>query len=76
MTKPDDTPLVKSNDNVFLFEDKFINYSARRPIEYEGEEIPVVIYWDVEEYLNPGVYRADIFADGYLIGNTTFSLKN
>lgn len=74
--KPDDTPLVKSNDNVFLFEGKFINYSARRPIEYEGEDIPVVIFWDIEEYLNPGTYRTEIFADGYMIGQSSFSLKN
>lgn len=74
--QPDETPLVKKNDNVFLFENKYINYSARRPIEYEGEEVNVVIYWDVEEYLHPGTYRADIFADGYIIGRTTFALKN
>lgn len=76
VVQPDETPLVKSNENVFLFENQYINYSARRPIEYEGEEIPVVIYWDIEEYLHPGNYRADIFADGYIIGSTTFSLKN
>jgi len=74
--QPDETPLVKKNDNIFLFENKYINYSARRPIEYEGEEINVVIYWDVEEFLHPGTYRADIFADGYIIGTTTFALKN
>lgn len=76
VVQPDETPLVKSNENVFLFENQYINYSARRPIEYEGEEIPVVIYWDIEEYLHPGNYRADIFADGYIIGSTTFILKN
>lgn len=76
VVQPDETPLVKSNENVFLFENQYINYSARRPIEYEGEETPVVIYWDIEEYLHPGNYRADIFADGYIIGSTTFSLKN
>jgi hypothetical protein len=74
--QPDETPLVKKNDNVFLFEDKYINYSARRPIDYEGEEIPVVIFWDIEEYLHPGTYRADIFADGFIIGSATFSLQN
>jgi hypothetical protein len=74
--QPDETPLVKSNENVFLFENQYINYSSRRPIEYEGEEIPVVIYWDVEEFLHPGNYRVEIFADGYNIGNSTFSLKN
>lgn len=74
--QPDETPLIKKNDNLFLFEGKYINYSARRPIEYEGEEIPVTIYWDVEEFLHPGAYRADIFADGYLIGSGKFILKD
>ena len=72
--QPDESPLVKKNDNVFLFENKYINYSARRPIEYEGEEVPVTIYWDVEEFLQPGTYRADIFADGYIIGSAKFNL--
>lgn len=74
--QPDGTPLVKKNDNLFLFENKYINYSARRPIDYEGDEVSVTIYWDVEEYLHPGSYRADIFADGYVIGSINFSLKN
>lgn len=72
--QPDESPLVKKNDNVFLFENKYINYSARRPIEYEGEEVAVTIYWDVEEFLQPGTYRADIFADGYIIGSAKFNL--
>jgi hypothetical protein len=74
--QPDGTPLVKKNDNVFLFENKYINYSARRPIEYEGEEVAVTIYWDVEEFLHPGSYRADVFADGYIIGSAAFTLKD
>lgn len=74
--QPDESPLVKKNDNVFLFENKYINYSARRPIEYEGEEVAVTIYWDVEEFLQPGTYRADIFADGYIIGSAKFNLVN
>jgi len=76
ITQPDETLLVKKNDNVFLFEGKYINYSARRPIDYEGEEVPVVIYWDVEEFLHPGTYRVDLFADGYQIGTKTFALSN
>jgi len=72
--QPDESALVKKNDNVFLFENKYINYSARRPIEYEGEDVPVTIYWDVEEYLQPGSYRADVFADGYIIGSSKFTL--
>jgi hypothetical protein len=74
--QPDENPLVKKNDNVFLFENKYINFSARRPIEYEGEEVHVIIYWDVEEFLHPGSYRADIFADGYVIGSAKFTLND
>jgi hypothetical protein len=38
--------------------------------------MPVTMYWDVEEYLHPGKYRVDIFADGYLIGSKEFELAN
>jgi len=72
--KPDDDVLIKSRSNVFTYEDKEITYSAMRTIEYEGDEYPLSIYWDVEEYLSPGNYRVDIFADGYLIGKKTFKL--
>lgn len=74
--QPDDSPLLKSKDNTFTFEGQSINYSARRPVEYEGEELPVVIYWDVQEFLHPGNYKIQIFADGYMIGSAGFSLKN
>jgi len=70
--KPGDDVLVKSRSNVFTYEDKEINYSAKRTIEYAGEELPVSIYWDIEEYLSPGAYRVDIFADGNLIGQKAF----
>ncbi|MCL1934194.1 MAG: hypothetical protein FWF53_10350 [Candidatus Azobacteroides sp.] len=70
--KPDDDVLIKSLGNVFTYEGKEINYSVKRTIEYEGEELPVTIYWNIEEYLSPGMYRVDIFADGNLIGKKTF----
>jgi len=72
--KPDDDVLIKSRDNVFRYENKEINYSAKRTIEYDGEEISVSIYWKIEEYLSPGTYRVDIFADGNLIGSQSFKL--
>lgn len=72
--KPDDDILVKNRTNVFAFEGKEINYSIKRVVEYEGEELPVVMYWDIEEFLSPGTYRVDIFADGNLIGKKSFVL--
>ena len=73
--KPDDDVLVKSSDNVFRYENKDIHYSAKRTIEYDGEEVAVSIYWKIEEFLSPGTYRVDIFADGNLIGSQVFKLE-
>jgi hypothetical protein len=74
LKKPDDDILVKSRANVFMFEGKEINYSMKRLVEYDGDELPVTLYWDIEEFLSPGVYRVDIFADGNLIGQKNFEL--
>lgn len=74
--KPDDDILVKSRADVFPFEGKEINYSMKRMIEYDGEEVPVTLYWDIEEFLSPGTYRVDIFADGNNIGRKSFTLDN
>lgn len=73
--KPDDDILVKNRANTFPFENKEIQYSIKRVIEYGGQEIPVTLYWKVEEYLMPGTYRVDLFADGSLIGSRSFSLE-
>lgn len=75
LMKPDDDILTKPNSGTFQFENKAIAYSMKRPIEYDGEEQSVTLYWDIEEYLSPGTYRADIFAEGNLIGRKSFVLE-
>ena len=74
--KPDDDILRKPNSGTFTFENRQIAYSMMKTIEYDGEEKSEVMYWDVEEYLSPGTYRVDIFADGNLIGRKSFTLSN
>lgn len=74
--KPDNDVLTKSRTNVFPFENKDINYSMKKIIEYGGEEMPVTMYWIVEEYLMPGEYRVDIFADGNRIGMKSFTMED
>lgn len=73
--KPDDDVLVKSRGDVFAFEGKEINYSMKKMVEYDGEELPVTMYWNIEEFLSPGTYRVDIFIDGNQIGRKTFTLE-
>ena len=74
--KPDDDILVKSRADVFAFEGKEINYSMKKMIEYEGEEVAVTMYWNIEEFLSPGTYRVDIFSDVNLIGQKRFTLDD
>ena len=72
---PDGSVLSKNAANVFPYENRNIQYSIKRTVEYGGEEIPVTLYWDIEEFLKAGTYKADIFADGSLIGSYSFSME-
>lgn len=71
---PDNSLLVKPGSGTFEYENKRLEYSICRNIEYTGEEQAVTLYWDVEEFLFEGVYRVDIFVDGNLIGTHPFEL--
>ena len=74
--KPNQVLFVKSPGDVFEFEDLKIPYSARREVTYEGNTLPVNIFWDNEgqEFL-PGEYTIDVFADGHNIGTTKLLMK-
>lgn len=74
ITKPNQKVLTKSAANTFPYENRNIAYSIKKYIEYTGEEQNVTVYWNVEEFLQAGTYRVDIFADGNLIGSQTFDL--
>lgn len=75
--RPDQLLLTKSPDNLFRFENLKIPYSAVREVNYEGNELPVSVYWDNagESELIVGEYIIDLFADGNNIGRTTLILK-
>ena len=75
LTRPDGELMQKSLDNVFAFENAEIGYSVFKDFEYEGEEVSGTMYWTVEEILQEGVYNADFFVDGQLIGSFPFTLK-
>ena len=59
----------------FEFENKQIEYSMKRAIEYAGEETSVDTYWNVNEFLSAGDYRVSIFSDGNMIGTKTFNFN-
>lgn len=75
ITKPDNDVLTKSSSNTFSYENRSLNYSIKKYIEYNGEEQNISLFWDVEEFLYAGSYRVDIFEGGNLIGSQKFSLE-
>ena len=64
-----------SGGGTFAYENRNIECSAKKVIEYTGEETPVTVYWNMTQMLEAGDYRVSIFVDGNMIGTKTFSFK-
>ncbi len=75
IARPDEVVLTHSSENLFDFEGKEIVYSANRVVEYFGNDTPVCIYYENRDELPEGDYAVDIFANGKLIGSTSFNLR-
>ena len=60
----------------FSFEGGNVEYTARKIIEYAGEEIGgVTIYWDVNTPLIAGEYTVELFADNFRLISRKINLK-
>lgn len=66
--------LVGKAEGTFDFEGGTVEYSTSKTVEYGGENLPVCIYFPVED-LQKDSYSIAIFAEGNLIGSTIFTLK-
>lgn len=75
VAKPDGTVLTKNANHTFKYENTQLEYSIKKLIEYTGEEQNVTVYWDVEEFLNPGEYTVYLFSDGVMIGEKNFVME-
>ena len=69
------TGTVLSQGGTFSYENKNLQYSMKKTKEYTGNETPVTVYWNVNEFLSNGSYNVSIFADGNMIGSKNFSFK-
>jgi hypothetical protein len=59
----------------FAYENRQLEYSMKKVVEYAGEEVSVQTFWTVGEYLEAGQYRVSIFAEGNMIGSKTFNFE-
>lgn len=73
--------LMKPNQSVLNasgtlhYENRTIDYSAVRSVEYGGEELRCTVHVPVGEFLTGGTYRAFIFCDGKMIGSGSAVLE-
>ena len=64
-----------SGGGSFAYDNRNLEYSMKKSIEYTGEEVTVATFWDVSQMLEAGQYRVSIFADGNMIGSRTFNFE-
>ena len=73
LMKPNQT--IIGNSGTFTYENRNLEYSAAKMIEYTGQETRSTIYINTIEYLSGGNYTAYIFAGGQMIGSATVNIK-
>ena len=64
-----------TNGGTFNYENRSLQYSMKKSVEYSGNETPVSTFWNIEEFLSEGTYKVSIFADGNMIGSKSITLN-
>lgn len=62
------------NAGNFNYENKSLQASMKKTVEYGGQETPVTMYWNVTQALVEGTYTVSIFADGNMIGSKNYTI--
>jgi len=73
--RPDEVVLPSGNGETFDFKGEQVIYSAKRQLEYENKDIDMCIFWDKNADLIAGAYTVVLYAEGYEVGSSTFTLK-
>lgn len=69
------TGAVLGNAGTFEFENRSLQYTMKKGVEYGGQETPVTLYWNVDQAMVGGTYQVSIFAGGHNIGTKSFTFK-
>ena len=64
---------VLGGGGTFTYENRQLECSMKKSVEYTGEETPVTMFRQVGEFLSKGTYNVSIFADGNMIGSRNFT---
>ena len=73
ITTPNGTTL--GGGGSFQYENRTLECTMKKAVEYSGEAITLSTYRQVTEYLEAGTYTVSIFADGNMIGSRSFAFN-
>ena len=73
ITTPNGTTL--GGGGSFQYENRTLECTMKKAVEYSGEAITLSTYRQVTEYLEAGTYTVSIFADGNMIGTRNFAIN-
>ena len=73
--KPSEEILTNAKSGTFDYDGSQVSYSIRKLAEYCGEELPIEMYWNRNETLDPGKYTFEVYTDGKLIGQTSLVME-
>lgn len=71
---PDGAVLSGGADCIMEFEGDMISYSAEREVDYDNKDLDVSIFFNYAD-MTAGVYKVEIYMDGYLIGESELALR-
>lgn len=63
------------NAGTFPYENKQLQCSMKKTVEYGGQEMPMTLFWEVSQALQEGTYHMSVFADGNMIGSRSFTFE-
>lgn len=67
------TGTVLGGAGTFPYENKNLQATAKKTVEYGGKQTSVTVYWNIDQAMVPGTYQVSIFADGNMIGSRSFT---
>lgn len=73
ITTPSGTVLGGAGN--FNYQNRSLEASMKKSVEYDGQETGITTYWNVSQSLMEGTYQVSIFADGNMIGSRSFTFK-
>ena len=72
---PDGVLIVENVDQQFVFDGAPMYYSSSREVDYNGDELDIIIYFSGETEYRKGVYTVEVYTDESLLGTADMLLK-